>query len=349
MTEVYAGTPVATPVLAVARPVDPTLRPEDTVVTVDPSAASNLGAIGNGEYVRCVLAPVGSAPPGWLWEIVYVTAKSGGNLTVQRGQEGTMPGRFGVGTAQLMTLPTDASTGGGGGARTYRATLTLTAAEVLAATDWVSGTWPAFATAPSGKFIMPGSRLLVRSGAGTDGREYGELSFVAAFYGDTNPDNSDECLAWEPSTPIEGLGADNPAVAMPFPLSWWNDLRRRNPEDMDGAALRLSLPDTPWVGIPASYTIATPGDDYAVGDTITLTDGAVLTVLTISGGGGTGPIATFAITTPSEARTAVGDNPGQGSSSGAGTGAAFVVATLDPDTVPVADLTFTLEYTLEDV
>lgn len=105
--------------------------------------------------------------------------------------------------------------------------------------------------------------------------------------------------------------------------------------------------------------IASAGSAYAVGDTLSFADGVILTVATITGGGATGPIATFTITDPGfvDQGVATPTNPrtpfttsGQGTGAtvnftwgNSGTRATYTVDTLSNGANPVvANLTAVL-------
>ena len=81
-----------------------------------------------------------------------------------------------------------------------------------------------------------------------------------------------------------------------------------------------------------TVALSAAGTGYAVGNTLTLTGGAVVTVATIAGGGSTGPIATVALTSPAYhacANTAAG-GLAQLATSGGGSGATFTATFLGP-------------------
>lgn len=71
-----------------------------------------------------------------------------------------------------------------------------------------------------------------------------------------------------------------------------------------------------------SATVAAGGANYVVGDTITLSNGVVLTVLTLAGSA----VATASVTTPGTATTLPANPRAQVSTSGIGTGATFTLA-----------------------
>lgn len=82
--------------------------------------------------------------------------------------------------------------------------------------------------------------------------------------------------------------------------------------------------------------VAAAGTGYAVGNTITLGNGVVATVATITGGGGTGPVGTVTISTPGSysGTGALPTNPvAQVTSNGAGTGATFNLTWVNTGTV----------------
>lgn len=81
-----------------------------------------------------------------------------------------------------------------------------------------------------------------------------------------------------------------------------------------------------------TVALAGAGTGYAVGEVVTLTGGAQVTVATITGGGTTGPIGTVTLSNPSYhacANTTAG-GLAQRSSSAAGTGATFTTTFLAP-------------------
>lgn len=80
---------------------------------------------------------------------------------------------------------------------------------------------------------------------------------------------------------------------------------------------------TPVLDVVAVSAVAAAGSGYAMGDTINLSNGVVLTVLTIDGGTG---VLTVAITNPGSATVLPANPVAQVSSSGAGTGATFTLA-----------------------
>jgi len=76
--------------------------------------------------------------------------------------------------------------------------------------------------------------------------------------------------------------------------------------------------------VVSAANVAAGGSGYAVGNTITLTDGTVLTVATLSGSA----VATVTVTAPGYYWEPAASTVGQASSSGAGTGATFNLTTV---------------------
>lgn len=88
----------------------------------------------------------------------------------------------------------------------------------------------------------------------------------------------------------------------------------------------------------SAAVIAAAGTTYAVGENITLANGVVLTVATITGGGGTGPIATVTVEEPGTyaGTGALPTNPqAQVSTTGLGTGATFTLTWANTGTLAV--------------
>ncbi|WCD79137.1 hypothetical protein [Pseudomonas sp. TUM22785] len=94
-------------------------------MSIDAGAAERLGTIGTDYYLLTLVArdPAGVET---AWEIVKVTGRSAGVLTVVRGQEGTVANNWPVGSvvearitagdmAELWTAAHDGGGGGGGG------------------------------------------------------------------------------------------------------------------------------------------------------------------------------------------------------------------------------------------
>lgn len=75
-----------------------------TALTV--ADATGLPAVTAGQYFRAALYDASEETAGGKWEIVYVTARSGTALTVQRAQEGTDRGTY-RDDCHLRLQPTD--------------------------------------------------------------------------------------------------------------------------------------------------------------------------------------------------------------------------------------------------
>lgn len=92
-------------------------------LSVDAGQAAKLVGLGTGDYYLLTLVAVDVAGAESGWEIVKVTAQAGGVLTIVRGQEGTAPNLWPVGSriearltaGDLSTLRDAAESGGGGG------------------------------------------------------------------------------------------------------------------------------------------------------------------------------------------------------------------------------------------
>ena len=82
----------------------------------------------------------------------------------------------------------------------------------------------------------------------------------------------------------------------------------------------------------ATVALSAAGTGYAVGNTITVTGGAVLTVATITGGGGTGPIGAVTLTNPAYHACSNTTSGGlaQLATNGGGSGATFTGTFLGP-------------------
>lgn len=77
------------------------INSSDTTITVVTGSGSNFPSLSGGNYFRAVLTS--SAVPGSSYEYIIVTAVTGDNLTVIRGQEGSTAASWNAGDILYMT------------------------------------------------------------------------------------------------------------------------------------------------------------------------------------------------------------------------------------------------------
>ena len=131
--------------------------------------------------------------------------------------------------------------------------------------------------------------------------------------------------------------ADDATAGYPAGSTWLADDLYTSQAATPGAAVWLLTPNHLLPGDQIGLRLSTvalsvAGTGYAVGNTLTLTGGATVTVATIAGGAATGPIATVTLTGPAYhacANTAAG-GLAQLASSGGGSGATFTGTFLGP-------------------
>ncbi len=131
--------------------------------------------------------------------------------------------------------------------------------------------------------------------------------------------------------------ADDATAGYPAGSTWLADDLYTSQAATPGAAVWLLTPNHLLPGDQIGLRLATvapaaTGTGYAVGNTLTLTGGATVTVATIAGGNATGPIATVTLANPAFhacASTAPGALA-QLASSGGGSGATFTATFLGP-------------------
>ncbi len=124
-----------------------------TGTTMSVSSATGLPAsLVSGQFIPMTLTPASS--PGSAYEIVYVTAISGSNLTVTRGEEGTSALNWNVGDILYSTNTAD-TTGTLSGSPTVNfQTDTLTASGLITANGGM--------TVPSGETLAVGGTITVQ-------------------------------------------------------------------------------------------------------------------------------------------------------------------------------------------
>lgn len=197
-------------------------------------------------------------------------------------------------------------------------TLTLTPEEV----HTLNGDMPELIAAPGAdRIIVP---RYVRAWAEGWTRDYGE-DHLCAFYEDMDPETVAQrfvlatCLAEGADAFSAGVPTHGEIVAA-HPVG----VRSTALTSLANKALKLWGAEELASGIPTAYTIDAAGTGYQADDTITLDDGAVLTVLTVGGGG---EVLTFEITTPAtEGGYFAGDSVAEGSTSGGGSNFAAEVS-----------------------
>ncbi|MGI4977743.1 MAG: SGNH/GDSL hydrolase family protein [Janthinobacterium lividum] len=131
--------------------------------------------------------------------------------------------------------------------------------------------------------------------------------------------------------------ADDATAGYPAGATWLADDLYTSQAATLGAAAWLLTPNHLLPGDQIGLRLATvapsaTGNGYAVGNTLTLTGGAVVTVATIAGGASTGPIATVTLASPAFhacANTAPG-GLAQLATSGSGSGATFTGTFVGP-------------------
>jgi hypothetical protein len=100
-----------------------------------------------------------------------------------------------------------------------------------------------------------------------------------------------------------------------------SDVAAANPVPVSLAPVAYTPRSGTLAGVATSATVAAAGTGYAVGDTITLADGTVLTVATLSGSA----VATVTLTTTPNVAAQPSNPVAQASTTRAGTGATFTM------------------------
>jgi len=143
-----------------------------------------------------------------------------------------------------------------------------------------------------------------------------------------------------PTVPVTARApgfSDDSTAGYPTGSTWLTDDLYTSQIATAGAAGWIRTPNRllpgDQIGLRLStVALAAAGTDYAVGNTLTLTGGAVLTVATIAGGGTTGPIGTVTLTNPAyhACYNATAGGLAQIATSGSGTGATFTGSFVGP-------------------
>lgn len=95
------------------------LAADATTLAVDPAAAVRLDGLGNGDHYLLTLASIDDSGRESAWEIVRAIAVADGEISIERGLEGTSPAAWPAGTAisARLTAGSVAALAGGGATR----------------------------------------------------------------------------------------------------------------------------------------------------------------------------------------------------------------------------------------
>ncbi len=143
-----------------------------------------------------------------------------------------------------------------------------------------------------------------------------------------------------PTVPVTARApgfADDTTAGYPVGSTWLADDLYTSQIATAGAAGWIRTPNRllpgDQIGLRLStVALAATGTGYAIGNSVTVTGGAVLTVASITGGGSTGPIGTVTLTNPAyhACYNATAGGLAQLATSGGGTGATFTGTFLGP-------------------